>query len=56
MDKIIKGKLVLPPYLTPDARDLAKKFLKRNPTQRIGGGLGDAADVQAPLFPAHQLG
>lgn len=25
MDKIIKGKLVLPPYLTPDARDLAKK-------------------------------
>lgn len=25
MDKIIKGKLVLPPYLTPDARDLVKK-------------------------------
>nr|KAF6467566.1 ribosomal protein S6 kinase B2 [Rousettus aegyptiacus] len=46
MDKIIKGKLVLPPYLTPDARDLVKKFLKRNPSQRIGGGPGDAADVQ----------
>ena len=25
MDKIIKGKLALPPYLTPDARDLIKK-------------------------------
>ncbi|XP_015987818.1 ribosomal protein S6 kinase beta-2 isoform X3 [Rousettus aegyptiacus] len=47
MDKIIKGKLVLPPYLTPDARDLVKKFLKRNPSQRIGGGPGDAADVQS---------
>ncbi|XP_053417453.1 ribosomal protein S6 kinase beta-2 isoform X1 [Nycticebus coucang] len=46
MDKIIKGKLALPPYLTPDARDLVKKFLKRNPSQRIGGGPGDAADVQ----------
>uniref|UniRef100_A0A667HMZ2 Ribosomal protein S6 kinase beta-2 n=1 Tax=Lynx canadensis TaxID=61383 RepID=A0A667HMZ2_LYNCA len=46
MDKIIKGKLTLPPYLTPDARDLVKKFLKRNPSQRMGGGPGDAADVQ----------
>lgn len=25
MDKILKGKLALPPYLTPDARDLVKK-------------------------------
>ena len=25
MDKIIRGKLELPPYLTPDARDLVKK-------------------------------
>ncbi|XP_017695406.1 PREDICTED: ribosomal protein S6 kinase beta-2, partial [Lepidothrix coronata] len=46
IDKILKGKLVLPPYLTPDARDLLKKFLKRNPSQRVGGGPGDAADVQ----------
>lgn len=74
IDKILKGKLVLPPYLTPDARDLLKKvpppprsvcigptktpppcptlfhflfqFLKRNPNQRVGGGPGDAADVQ----------
>ncbi|XP_023374052.1 ribosomal protein S6 kinase beta-2 isoform X2 [Otolemur garnettii] len=53
MDKIIKGKLALPPYLTPDARDLVKKFLKRNPSQRIGGGPGDAADVQKHPFFRH---
>nr|XP_023415310.1 ribosomal protein S6 kinase beta-2 isoform X3 [Loxodonta africana] len=53
MDKIVKGKLVLPPYLTPDARDLVKKFLKRNPSQRIGGGAGDGADVQRHPFFRH---
>ncbi|XP_074985340.1 ribosomal protein S6 kinase beta-2 isoform X3 [Caretta caretta] len=53
IDKILKGKLVLPPYLTPDARDLLKKFLKRNPSQRIGGGTGDAADVQKQPFFRH---
>ncbi|KAG8522704.1 Ribosomal protein S6 kinase beta-2 [Galemys pyrenaicus] len=53
MDKIIKGKLALPPYLTPDARDLIKKFLKRNPSQRMGGGPGDAADVQRHPFFRH---
>ncbi|KAF5920830.1 hypothetical protein HPG69_006141 [Diceros bicornis minor] len=53
MDKIIKGKLALPPYLTPDARDLVKKFLKRNPSQRMGGGPGDAADVQRHPFFRH---
>ncbi|NWW14941.1 KS6B2 kinase, partial [Falcunculus frontatus] len=30
IDKILKGKLVLPPYLTPDARDLLKKVAPRN--------------------------
>lgn len=53
IDKILKGKLVLPPYLTPDARDLLKKFLKRNPSQRVGGGPGDAADVQKHPFFRH---
>ncbi|XP_077177010.1 ribosomal protein S6 kinase beta-2 [Paroedura picta] len=53
IDKILKGKLVLPPYLTPDARELIKKFLKRNPCQRIGGGPGDAADVQRHPFFRH---
>ncbi|NWV41940.1 KS6B2 kinase, partial [Grantiella picta] len=30
IDKILKGKLVLPPYLTPDARDLLKKVPPTN--------------------------
>lgn len=28
IEKILKGKLNLPPYLTPDARDLVRKLLK----------------------------
>lgn len=28
IEKILKGKLNLPPYLTPDARDLIRKLLK----------------------------
>uniref|UniRef100_A0A8B9QTZ4 Ribosomal protein S6 kinase beta-2 n=1 Tax=Anas platyrhynchos TaxID=8839 RepID=A0A8B9QTZ4_ANAPL len=51
IDKILKGKLVLPPYLTPDARDLLKKFLKRNPSQRVGGGPGDAVSPVMPPPP-----
>ncbi|KAM6466067.1 ribosomal protein S6 kinase beta-2 [Liasis olivaceus] len=53
IDKILKGKLLFPPYLTSDARDLLRKFLKRNPIQRIGGGPGDAADVQKHPFFRH---
>ncbi|KAK9410388.1 ribosomal protein S6 kinase beta-2 [Crotalus adamanteus] len=53
IDKILKGKLMFPPYLTSDARDLLRKFLKRNPNQRIGGGPGDAADVQKHPFFRH---
>ncbi|XP_070584121.1 ribosomal protein S6 kinase beta-2 isoform X2 [Erythrolamprus reginae] len=53
IDKILKGKLMFPPYLTSDARDLLRKFLKRNPNQRIGGGPGDAGDVQKHPFFRH---
>ncbi|XP_051822516.1 ribosomal protein S6 kinase beta-2 isoform X1 [Antechinus flavipes] len=53
IDKILRAKLALPAYLTPDARDLLKKFLKRNPSQRLGGGPGDAADVQKHPFFRH---
>ncbi|XP_072495390.1 ribosomal protein S6 kinase beta-2 isoform X1 [Notamacropus eugenii] len=53
IDKILRAKLALPPYLTPDARDLLKKFLKRNPGQRLGGGPGDATDVQKHPFFRH---
>ncbi|CAG0916920.1 unnamed protein product [Notodromas monacha] len=29
IEKILKAKLILPPYLTPDAKDLIRKLLKR---------------------------
>lgn len=37
MDKIIRGKLVLPPYLTPDARDLVKKVRCLLPRPLLAG-------------------
>ncbi|KFP07359.1 Ribosomal protein S6 kinase beta-2, partial [Calypte anna] len=37
IDKILKGKLVLPPYLTPDARDLLKKVPPPTPPKCWGG-------------------
>ncbi|XP_068186786.1 ribosomal protein S6 kinase beta-1-like isoform X2 [Antennarius striatus] len=53
IDKILKCKLSLPPYLTQEARDLLKKLLKRNASLRLGAGPGDAAEVQAHLFFRH---
>ncbi|KAG8122643.1 hypothetical protein E2320_018153, partial [Naja naja] len=47
IDKILKCKLNLPPYLTQEARDLLKKLLKRNAASRLGAGPGDAGEVQA---------
>ncbi|XP_069767081.1 ribosomal protein S6 kinase beta-1 isoform X4 [Narcine bancroftii] len=53
IDKILKCKLNLPPYLTHEARDLLKKLLKRNASSRLGAGVGDATDVQAHPFFRH---
>ncbi|KAF3706713.1 Ribosomal protein S6 kinase beta-1 [Channa argus] len=53
IDKILKCKLSLPPYLTQEARDLLKKLLKRNASLRLGAGPGDAAEVQAHPFFRH---
>lgn len=38
------------PCPRPSPSALALQFLKRNPSQRIGGGPGDAADVQVGLW------
>uniref|UniRef100_A0A7N8Y5M8 Ribosomal protein S6 kinase n=1 Tax=Mastacembelus armatus TaxID=205130 RepID=A0A7N8Y5M8_9TELE len=53
IDKILKCKLSLPPYLTIEARDLLKKLLKRNASSRLGAGTGDATEVQAHPFFRH---
>ncbi|RVE76239.1 hypothetical protein OJAV_G00009250 [Oryzias javanicus] len=53
IDKILKCKLNLPPYLTIDARELVKKLLKKNPAQRLGSGKADAADIQKHPFFKH---
>ncbi|NXI24678.1 KS6B1 kinase, partial [Zosterops hypoxanthus] len=53
IDKILKCKLNLPPYLTQEARDLLKKLLKRNAASRLGAGPGDAGEVQAHAFFRH---
>ena len=46
-----QGKLNLPPYLTPDARALIRKFLKRQVNQRLGAGPTDADSIKThPYF------
>uniref|UniRef100_G3PVB1 Ribosomal protein S6 kinase beta-2 n=1 Tax=Gasterosteus aculeatus aculeatus TaxID=481459 RepID=G3PVB1_GASAC len=53
IDKILKCKLNLPPYLTIDAKDLIKKLLKKNPAQRLGSSKTDCADIQKHPFFRH---
>ncbi|XP_061763907.1 ribosomal protein S6 kinase beta-2-like isoform X1 [Nerophis ophidion] len=50
IDKILKCKLILPPYLTIDAKDLLKKLLKKNPHQRLGSSKTDCTDIQRHSF------
>ncbi|XP_043213337.1 ribosomal protein S6 kinase beta-1-like [Amphibalanus amphitrite] len=50
MEKILKGKLNLPPYLTADARDLVRKLLKRQEKQRLGSGPEDADPIKTHPF------
>jgi len=49
IEKILKGKLVLPQYLTFEAKDLLKKLLKRHPNSRLGG-TDDAVAVKIHQF------
>ncbi|XP_054168256.1 ribosomal protein S6 kinase beta-2-like [Oppia nitens] len=53
IDKILKCKLNLPPYLTPDARDLIRKLLKRQVNQRLGAGQDDAVPIKRHPFFRH---
>ncbi|KAG5306899.1 KS6B1 kinase, partial [Acromyrmex insinuator] len=53
IEKILRGKLSLPQYLTPDARDLIRKLLKRQVVQRLGSGPEDAEQIKNHNFFKH---
>ncbi|XP_022666618.1 ribosomal protein S6 kinase beta-1-like isoform X2 [Varroa jacobsoni] len=50
IEKILRCKLNLPPYLTPDAKDLLRRLLRRQVTQRLGAGPGDAEEIKSHPF------
>ena len=50
IDKILKGKLALPPYLTHEARDILRRLLKKQATARLGAGPDDAAHIKEHAF------
>ncbi|KAK3084952.1 hypothetical protein FSP39_021972 [Pinctada imbricata] len=53
IDKILKAKLSLPPYLTNEARGLIKKLLKKSPQERLGGAADDAKPIKHHAFFRH---
>ncbi|XP_055372944.1 ribosomal protein S6 kinase beta-1 isoform X2 [Condylostylus longicornis] len=50
IETILKAKLNLPAYLTPDARDLVRRLMKRQVSQRLGSGPEDAGAIRAHPF------
>lgn len=53
IETILKSKLFIPGYLTPDARDLVRRLLKRVVHQRLGYGPEDADAVRGHPFFKH---
>ncbi|CAF4269914.1 unnamed protein product [Rotaria socialis] len=53
MDKIIKAKLILPAYLTIDARELIRNLLRRQVSHRLGSGPEDAETIKSHSFFGH---
>jgi serine/threonine-protein kinase Psk1 len=49
-DRIIKTKLKLPYYLSPDAKDLLTKLLKKVPSARLGSKSGDILKIKQHRF------
>ncbi|KAI5300903.1 serine/threonine protein kinase psk1 [Ascosphaera pollenicola] len=44
-EKIVKQKLNLPFYLTPDAKDLLTRLLRKDPKKRLGGNMSKDIDT-----------
>lgn len=53
IDKILKLKLNLPPYLTKEASGLLKRLLKKVASERLGGGKDDANPIKQHSFFRH---
>nr|WBK62803.1 kinase S6 [Sogatella furcifera] len=53
IEKILRGRLHLPPYLTPDARELIRRLLKRQVAQRLGSGPNDGGCIRYHPFFKH---
>uniref|UniRef100_A0A8C4QPJ1 Ribosomal protein S6 kinase n=1 Tax=Eptatretus burgeri TaxID=7764 RepID=A0A8C4QPJ1_EPTBU len=53
IDKILRCKLSLPPYLSIEAREILKKLLTRTVSMRLGAAATDAEEVQGHPFFQH---
>jgi serine/threonine protein kinase len=43
---VLHGRINLPSFLSPEAKDLLKNLLKRNHASRLGSGEEDAVEIQ----------
>ncbi|KAJ3196205.1 Ribosomal protein S6 kinase beta-2 [Irineochytrium annulatum] len=50
MEAILKKKLSYPNYISPFAKDILTKLLKKNPAQRLGSGAGGINDIKKHNF------
>lgn len=50
VDKILKARLNLPPYLTNEARGLIKRLLKKNVHERLGANADDSLPIKRHPF------
>jgi len=50
IEKILRGKLIMPPYVSPEAKDLMRKLLKRQVSHRLGSGPNQGEDVRNHRF------
>jgi len=50
MNQILKAKLGMPTFLSPEAQSLLRALFKRNPTNRLGSGPNGIEDIKAHTF------
>jgi len=50
MNQILKAKLGMPTFLSPEAQGLLRALFKRNPTNRLGSGPNGIEDIKAHTF------